>query len=382
MKVLLINTNPVVSRLTSLSARKENIKLDEIKEITELKNNSNYNIIFVDFDSLTKEVIDFLEKSKAKKKVCFYTKDDNEKEIEGIFNFHILKPFLPSEVSAIIRDCKIEMEKEIEQQEEAIKEENMVSLDELISQKDDLKIIDIPKEKEEIKIDTTLPNKTKKEEIKTIKPQEKEEKKEETIILGTIPQKEVIEETKEKIETKKDKLEEKVEETLELFEIDNDNNKKEEKKENIELFEPNLKDEESENIKNQEENSIFDLDIDSKNELDFDIIKENNNNSTKILDKEEISNIKSLLNNNEETQKDLSLDDILASSAPIDMSLPKKEKKKKKKKSKKRKKSIQENEKKEAVEVLTDTIKALPVEELRQLLRGTKIYITIEFPDK
>ena len=34
MKILLVNSNPVVSRLTALSARKESVKLDEIKDIS------------------------------------------------------------------------------------------------------------------------------------------------------------------------------------------------------------------------------------------------------------------------------------------------------------------------------------------------------------
>jgi len=411
MKVLLINTNPVVSRLTSLSARKESIKLDEIKEITELKNNSNYNIIFVDYDSLSKDVINFIKESKAKKKVCFYTKDDNEKELEGIFNFQILKPFLPSEVSAIIRDCKMEMEKELEEQK--IKE-NVVSLDELISQKDDLKTIDLPEEKEEAKPKETskivekkeeeiiippTPKKEKeeiqkeevielgfieekredkaKEEVKEIK---KEIKEEEPIILGAKLQEEPKKETKEKIDSKKEiEKETKPEkETLELFELDNDT-QKDEKEDNIKLFEPDSKEEEK-IINTKEEDDIFDLDIDSKNEVKFNILEDKEDDITKILDKDEISNIKTLLEN-DNTPENLSLDDILASSSINMGTISKKEKKKKKKKSKKIKKAYK-NENKEAVEVLTDTIKALPVEELRQLLRGTKIYITIEFPDK
>jgi len=424
MKVLLINnTNPVVSRLTSLSARKEDIKLDEVKEISELKN-SNYNIVFVDYDSLSQKVIDFLKESKIKKKVCFYAKDDNEKDIENIFDFKILKPFLPSEVSAIIRDCKIQIEKEMEE-EKSIDKENMVSLDELISNKDDLKIIDIDKkekikdkpeikeQKEELKADISTKEKVevaiedivktveKVEPLKVSEEKKVEEKKEsekvkQQDVIVTPKQEEKIEldleelkeETiKEEIkdispslkEEEKLKLEEPKEEiklensSVELFELDNE--EKKDKKEDIELFELDSKEE----VKTKESDDIFDFDAESKDELDFDITEAQKDNSTKILDKEEISNIKNLLNS--EAPDDLSLDDILASSAPIDMSLPKKEKKKKKKKSKKIKKSIQENDK-EVVEVFTDTIKALPVEELRQLLRGTKIYITIEFPDK
>ena len=48
----------------------------------------------------------------------------------------------------------------------------------------------------------------------------------------------------------------------------------------------------------------------------------------------------------------------------------------------KREKVKSENNKTDKVvkKVFKDTVGSLPIEELRQLLRGTKIHITIEFP--
>ncbi|MCK4441000.1 MAG: hypothetical protein KAU90_03280 [Sulfurovaceae bacterium] len=330
MKILLINSNPVVSRLTALSAKKENIELDEIKDISELKNN-NYNIVFVDIDSFNEETAKFLKNSNIKKRVCFYTQDN--RDIDKIFNFEILKPFLPSEVSSIIRNAKIELEEEsfdlnyIEKSKD-----DYMNLDELISNKKD-------------NLDLEL------ETITSIK-------KEKKIELDKEIQKPNI--NKEKIT--KD----------ELFVIDDTPSKGD----NSELFTVDT-DKKIDKI----EDELLNFDEDSKNEVTFDSeIKKGKNkdkDSTKILDKNEINNIKSLLNN--ETFDSLSLDDIIESSVVLEE--PKIESKKKKKKKVKKIEKAQTQESKVAVDVITDTIKTMPVEELRQLLRGTKIHITIEFPN-
>jgi len=354
MKILLINSNPVVSRLTALSARKENIKLDEIKDISELKE-SDYNIVFVDIESFDSQTANFLKNSNISKRVCFYTQDD--KNIDKVFNFEILKPFLPSEVSAIIRDTKIEME-----QEESLdldigtneQKEEYLDLSELIStKKDDLEplnliekdIIKDEKETEEKLLDELSVAKEQIDEIKKenldLELETSVEKKEEKIELNKETEKPIIE--KEKVANN------------ELFELDSNTI------EDNELFTLDTE----KNI-DKKEDELLNFDAESKNEVDFD--------TTKILDKDEISNIKNLLN--DETPNDLSLDDIIEK--PTALTEPTKKKKKKKAK---KIKDTKTEESKVAVDVITDTIKAMPVEELRQLLRGTKIHITIEFPN-
>jgi len=343
MKILLINNNPVVSRLTALSARKESVKLDEIKDISELKE-SDYNIVFVDIESFNSEVANFLKDANISKRVCFYSQDN--KDVNKIFNFEILKPFLPSEVSAIIRDTKIEMEKEenldLEIGTKEPKEEH-INLDELIStKKDDLEPIKIEKDiiKDEKQIEEKLLD-----ELNIPKEQIDEIKKEEP-----------------KIELNKN-IEKPIKDEIadnELFELDNNTI------EDSELFTIDTE---------KKIDKIFDFDAESKNEVNFDTQKDNSEESTKILDKDEINNIKNLLND-ETPNNDLSLDDIIEK--PITLTEPIEEKKSKKAK------KIEDTKTKEdkiAVDVITDTIKAMPVEELRQLLRGTKIHITIEFPN-
>jgi len=386
MKILLINSNPVVSRLTALSARKESVALDEIKDISELKN-GNYNIVFVDAESFTKEISNFLKNSNITKRVCFYTQDDKNRD--NIFNFEILKPFLPSEVSAILRDTKIEMEQEENLDidiDNSKQKEEYLDLSELISTKtDDLapinliekSIIKDENEKEteekllhELNIEKEQIDEIKKEnldleletEISTKKieePKIKEPKIEEKILLD----KEI-----RKLEPiKSEKIIENRVTNNELFEIDDN---KTTENSNNELF---ILDEEI----NRDE--LLNFDVESKNEIDFETIdtqkEESKDNSTKILDKDEISNIKNLLNN--EISNDLSFDNIKTTTP---LALRESTKKKKNKKTKKIK-EVQQEEGKVAVDVITDTIKAMPVEELRALLRGTKINITIEFPN-
>jgi len=152
MKILLINNNPVVSRLTALSARKEEVEVDEIQEVTELKHNE-YDLVFVDSDSLTKDVSDVMKESlKVKKSVLFYAHDDDE--ITDPFDLRILKPFLPSEVSAVLRSVEEEDEEELLEEDNSVAESHFnileeaknIPREELFSLDDDI----IEKKKEEV----------------------------------------------------------------------------------------------------------------------------------------------------------------------------------------------------------------------------------------
>jgi len=340
MKILLINDNPVVSRLTALSARKENIKLDEIKNISELIK-FDYNIAFVDIESFNSEVANFLKDSNISKRVCFYSQEN--RDVDKIFNFSISKPFLPSEVSAIIRDTKIEIEKDsldLDIGTEEPKDEH-INLNELIStKKDDL---------EPIKIEKDIIKNNKKVEEKLLDELDVPKENLDLTLENKIPN-EKKEEAKEKITEKQ------------LFEVDSDTPKDNDSK----LFTID-----TEKKIDKTEDKVLDFDIESKNEVNFDNIetkKEKSEETTKILDKDEISNIKNLLNS--DTSDNLSLDDIIET--PMGLTEPTTKDNQKSKKTK---------ESEVALNAITDTIKSMSVEELRQLLRGTKIHITIEFPN-
>jgi len=356
MKILLINTNPVVSRLTALSARKEGIDLDEVKDISEVKDINSYSIVFVDSDINSSEVIEFLKNSNIKRRVIFASQDD--KRVDSIYNFTILKPFLPSEVSSILRDAKIEIDTKdldedlaidtqiLENQRENSKEEDeeYINLSKLISTKNN----------------TPIREESKAESAPTLQ----------------------LNREKEKIEQ---------EEKISLFEIDKETTKKDTTPLETILEE----DREDESINS----SLFSLDKESREEVDFDALKSNEKKQSspniedepKILDKDEISNIKTLLDettlneNNKIADKEKiaqiednksqslqepkeSIENIQTQTSEENIKLSIDDKKDKKKKNKLKKR------------VFKDTVGSLPIEELRQLLRGTKIHITIEFP--
>jgi hypothetical protein len=389
MKILLINNNPVVSRLTALSARKESIKLDEIRDVSKLKRVDEYQIVFVDLESYTQEVSNSLKNSNIKKKVLFYTQEDKKKP--EIFNLSILKPFLPSEVSAILRERKIE----IERNENKSKEE-LSNLNELIAEKkSDLKHIEVQnkigtkskKTKEEKKSSILEPQKT--EEEKLLAELNKSQKKIDEIKKSPdlVMKKPISQPSKEK------------EDEIKLFEID-DVDEQKSLKDRDKLFELDIPYETKKGIDKDEvfeidtekkiatpsNDEVLGFDMDSKEEFNLETTPKKSNiknststESTKVLDKDEISNIKNLLDDDIKTDDNISLEDVMTSSPPItgkeivklqSETVNKEPKKKKKKKYKRRAGS----------QVVLESLSSLPVDDLRRLLLGAEVHITIKFP--
>ncbi len=342
MKILLINSNPVVSRLTALSARKEGVSLDEIRDISDLKK-SDYNIVFVDSESLNPEILTILKNSDIKRRVIFYTQDD--KDIDDIFNYTILKPFLPSEVSSILREAKMELDEE--ENKDIQPQEEYLNLNELIStKKDGLKPLEINKEDKKYDI---LKG-SEEELLKELKASKNIDKDRENKLDLDLNDDLLIK------DNKKDNKEESIDITKdELFELDD------KKDDNSELF--SLDKDNSKNIKNEI------LDLDNSDEIKLEEKKETPKKDTQVLNKEEILNIKSLLDSEKPSDENLSLDDVVTSTSP---SIAKDKEKNIKSESSKTDKVMKK--------VFKDTVSSLPIEELRQLLRGTKIHITIEFP--
>lgn len=114
MKILLINANPVVSRLLALCTRDQDIILDEVKHVDAVKADG-YDLLFVNDDAKIDEVHTLLEKKSFRKKV-FISYDEDR--VDG-FDVTIKKPFLPSQIIDIIEN--IDMSEEIQKlQEEAM----------------------------------------------------------------------------------------------------------------------------------------------------------------------------------------------------------------------------------------------------------------------
>ena len=111
MKILLINANPVVSRLLALCTRDEDIVLDEVKSVDALQD-TDYDLLFVNDASYEEQVDALLTKKRIRKKV--YISYDEE-PVQG-FDLTIKKPFLPSQITEVIKS--IDMSEVIEESEE------------------------------------------------------------------------------------------------------------------------------------------------------------------------------------------------------------------------------------------------------------------------
>jgi hypothetical protein len=127
MNILLINQNPVVSRLLALCTRNGTLQLNEVSTIDEIPKKI-YDIIFVDESSFIEEVSALLKQfDRAKKIYISHTSD----EMDG-FDATLKKPFLPSEINDLIQ---------IEQQSQV--EENASDLESVVNQDDNSTRIDI-----------------------------------------------------------------------------------------------------------------------------------------------------------------------------------------------------------------------------------------------
>ncbi len=390
MKILLINNNPVVSRLTALSARKEEVEVDEIQEVTELKHNE-YDIVFVDSDSLTKDVSDVMKESlKVKKSVLFYAHDDDE--ITDPFDLRILKPFLPSEVSAVLRSVEEEDEEELLEEDNSVAESHLNILDEaknipreeLFSLDDDI----IEKKKEEVVV---MPEKIESFDLKL----EETPPLVEELIVNVDNVENVTKEvafsandTMFELDLSEDKQEETPLPIVENTEVETQKiteefipeSEHEDKSEDEVLFvlDNEIGNEVTEKTKSDDflSDGVLDFDDESEDEVDLSDKKSvetpQPQEKRQVLDMNELANIKELLNGatmeeiEEETKEDdVRLEDLMDSNALL-------EKKKKNKKIK----NIPEMDS----EFFIDTLASLRTESLRELLAGATVHISIKFP--
>ena len=109
MKILLININPVVSRLLALCTRDTHLMLDEVTCVDEIQD-VKYDLLFVDDGSYVDPVDAFLEEENIRKKIFIsYVKD----AVQG-FDETIQKPFLPSQILKVIES--VDMSEVVEEQ--------------------------------------------------------------------------------------------------------------------------------------------------------------------------------------------------------------------------------------------------------------------------
>ena len=100
MNILLINTNPVVSRLITLCIRDERTVFEEVTDVSAMLLDK-YDIVFVDDASYVDEVQNVLEQVRVEKKV-FLSSKNLQIDTRNIFDITIDKPFLPSQITALL----------------------------------------------------------------------------------------------------------------------------------------------------------------------------------------------------------------------------------------------------------------------------------------
>lgn len=95
MKILLLNTNPVVNKLVTLSAQKTSDELDVVKSIDEIKS-SRYDLLVVDDTSYTESMFEEL-KEKITFSESLYISARETKDVPE-FTSTLKKPFLPTDL--------------------------------------------------------------------------------------------------------------------------------------------------------------------------------------------------------------------------------------------------------------------------------------------
>ena len=468
MKILLINNNPVVSRLTALSARKEYVALDEIKNISELKAN-DYDIIFVDGESYNNDVSNIIRNSGVEKRVLFYSQGEDKNQ--SIFTQTILKPFLPSEVSEILRETKVTIlkNKEDEKQKE---EQESVNFKDLVKESKDkeLEVLNIMEKKEPAVAlaavaavtSTLVTDKPVKEE-----PVEKDAfdlKIEEAFPLSLDDNKESSTKEEKSVENAVDNKKEMFDLDADLFELDDKKKlnptesnlfELDDKKETLkEGFDDTLFEIDKEIKKDILDDSPLDFDTESKNEVSFSPkvekievkkievekiekpetkepkieeiskITEKPEITTKVLNNDDISSIKDILDEKKgsenltevpaslmrvqevlstpeplvkkesiveveeivKTENIVKIEEVKEQEIPVQIASLElgnhkeisKEQPSKRKKKKKKKYSDEMS----TGSAIAHTLSKLPVKDLRLLLRGAKVNVSIEFPNE
>lgn len=108
MKILLINANPVVSRLLALCTRDTHLQLDEVSSVDEIKDMA-YDLLFVDDGSAVDSMNTFFKEGNIRKKIFISYLEDERKG----FDETIKKPFLPSQIIKVIESvdsCEAEVD--------------------------------------------------------------------------------------------------------------------------------------------------------------------------------------------------------------------------------------------------------------------------------
>ena len=106
MTILLINNNPIVSRIFALCQEEDAFDIEETSDIASIQG-EHHDIVFVDDASYLDNVASYLLNTELKYKVIISYRDT---EIKG-FDKNIQKPFLPLEILSIIQNVSSQTRK-------------------------------------------------------------------------------------------------------------------------------------------------------------------------------------------------------------------------------------------------------------------------------
>ncbi|WP_281951493.1 hypothetical protein [Nitrosophilus kaiyonis] len=151
MKLLLINKNPVVSRMLKLSAPKAGFEVEECDNVYNLPN-GEVDVVFIDDEMYDENFLKEIRKNIKFSQIGLITSSKDEQFEE--FDFTLTKPFLPTDLIELLRGLKSKIayikEHEEKKQEEISYEEKEETPTDILS------LNEIP-EIEDKKIEENLP---------------------------------------------------------------------------------------------------------------------------------------------------------------------------------------------------------------------------------
>ena len=114
MNILLINKNPVVSKLITLSSKKNGDNVVEINKIEDIQF-SEYDVVFVDNDfTKAKDIKKIKEQVNYRRLGAIIPRTEKENDL---FDFFIKKPFLPTDLVDLLSDLSTTIAKEKKEDE-------------------------------------------------------------------------------------------------------------------------------------------------------------------------------------------------------------------------------------------------------------------------